>query len=671
MIKENNMTKIDQQSVNAIRILAADAIQKAKSGHPGAPLGTAPMMYELYAHLLNHNPKDPKWENRDRFILSGGHGSAGLYALLHLFGYDITLDDMKNFRQLHSVTPGHPEYGHTAAVECTTGPLGSGLSAAVGMAIAEEFLASRFNKPGYPVVDHCTYVEVGDGDLMEGISQEALSLAGTLKLGKMIILYDSNNITIEGDTAPVFGEDVNKRMEALGFSTWLIEDGTDQEAILKALQEAKADTEHPSFITVKTKIGYGSPKEGLASSHGEPLGEENVAALKEKLGWPQDEFLFVPEEVYENFHKLARRGEEVEADWKAMYKEYQQKYPELDAQYRAMLNQKPDPEALAEACTIEKPEKAEATRTSSGKMINRLKEVMPGLIGGSADLGPSNKTIMNGEKDFSPETPDGRNLHFGVRELAMAGIANGLALSGLRPYVGTFFVFSDYSKPMARLASLMKLPVVYVFTHDSIGVGEDGPTHEPIEHLASYRSIPNMIVFRPADAEETAAGWQLAAQRTDGPTALILSRQNLEQVGQTDAQKALKGAYILKDSKHEIPQAIFIATGSEVAPTLKAADLLEKEGLDCRVVSMPSMELFEMQPAEYREAVLPRCVRNRVSVEASKDYGWGRYIGLDGEMVGMKGFGASGPGSLLFEYFGFTPENIAQTMRQVVEKNKD
>lgn len=629
------------------------------------------MMYELYAHLLNHNPKDPKWENRDRFILSGGHGSAGLYALLHLFGYDITLDDMKNFRQLHSVTPGHPEYGHTAAVECTTGPLGSGLSAAVGMAIAEEFLASRFNKPGYPVVDHCTYVEVGDGDLMEGISQEALSLAGTLKLGKMIILYDSNNITIEGDTAPVFGEDVNKRMEALGFSTWLIEDGTDQEAILKALQEAKADTEHPSFITVKTKIGYGSPKEGLASSHGEPLGEENVAALKEKLGWPQDEFLFVPEEVYENFHKLARRGEEVEADWKAMYKEYQQKYPELDAQYRAMLNQKPDPEALAEACTIEKPEKAEATRTSSGKMINRLKEVMPGLIGGSADLGPSNKTIMNGEKDFSPETPDGRNLHFGVRELAMAGIANGLALSGLRPYVGTFFVFSDYSKPMARLASLMKLPVVYVFTHDSIGVGEDGPTHEPIEHLASYRSIPNMIVFRPADAEETAAGWQLAAQRTDGPTALILSRQNLEQVGQTDAQKALKGAYILKDSKHEIPQAIFIATGSEVAPTLKAADLLEKEGLDCRVVSMPSMELFEMQPAEYREAVLPRCVRNRVSVEASKDYGWGRYIGLDGEMVGMKGFGASGPGSLLFEYFGFTPENIAQTMRQVVEKNKD
>lgn len=629
------------------------------------------MMYELYAHLLNHNPKDPKWENRDRFILSGGHGSAGLYALLHLFGYDITLDDMKNFRQLHSVTPGHPEYGHTAAVECTTGPLGSGLSAAVGMAIAEEFLASRFNKPGYPVVDHCTYVEVGDGDLMEGISQEALSLAGTLKLGKMIILYDSNNITIEGDTAPVFGEDVNKRMEALGFSTWLIEDGTDQEAILKALQEAKADTEHPSFITVKTKIGYGSPKEGLASSHGEPLGEENVAALKEKLGWPQDEFFFVPEEVYENFHKLARRGEEVEADWKAMYKEYQQKYPELDAQYRAMLNQKPDPEALAEACTIEKPEKAEATRTSSGKMINRLKEVMPGLIGGSADLGPSNKTIMNGEKDFSPETPDGRNLHFGVRELAMAGIANGLALSGLRPYVGTFFVFSDYSKPMARLASLMKLPVVYVFTHDSIGVGEDGPTHEPIEHLASYRSIPNMIVFRPADAEETAAGWQLAAQRTDGPTALILSRQNLEQVGQTDAQKALKGAYILKDSKHEIPQAIFIATGSEVAPTLKAADLLEKEGLDCRVVSMPSMELFEMQPAEYREAVLPRCVRNRVSVEASKDYGWGRYIGLDGEMVGMKGFGASGPGSLLFEYFGFTPENIAQTMRQVVEKNKD
>lgn len=663
------MTKIDQQSVNAIRILAADAIQKAKSGHPGAPLGTAPMMYELYAHQLNHNPKDPQWENRDRFILSGGHGSAGLYALLHLFGYGITLEDMKNFRQLHSATPGHPEYGHTAAVECTTGPLGSGLSAAVGMAIAEKYMASKFNQPGFPVIDHCTYVEVGDGDMMEGISQEALSLAGSLKLGKMIILYDSNNITIEGDTAPVFAEDVNKRMEALGFSTWLIEDGTDQDAILKALQEAKADQEHPSFITVKTRIGYGSPKEGMASSHGEPLGEENVKALKDKLEWPQEPLFFVPDEVYENFHKLAERGEKTQADWEAMYAEYKKQFPELEAEYRALLCQKPDPEKLEQACTIEKPEKAEATRTSSGKMINRLKDVMPGLIGGSADLGPSNKTIMNGEKDFSPATPDGRNLHFGVRELAMAGIANGLALAGLRPYVGTFFVFSDYSKPMARLASLMNLPVVYVFTHDSIGVGEDGPTHEPIEHLASYRSIPNMIVFRPADAKETAAGWKLAAERCDGPTALILSRQNLEQIEET-SNEALKGAYILKDSKNEVPEAIFIATGSEVAPTLKAAELLEAEGLDCRVVSMPSMELFEMQPEEYRESVLPRSVRNRVSVEASKDFGWGRYIGLDGAMVGMKGFGASAPGNLLFEYFGFTPENIAQTMREVVEKAK-
>lgn len=663
------MTKIDQLSVNAIRILAADAIQKAKSGHPGAPLGTAPMMYELYTHELNHNPQDPKWENRDRFVLSGGHGSAGLYALLHLFGYKISLDDLKNFRQLNSMTPGHPEYGHTDGIECTTGPLGSGLSAAVGMAIAEAYLAEKFNRPGFPVVDHNTYVEVGDGDLMEGISQEALSLAGTLNLNKMIILYDSNDITIEGDTTPTFAENVNRRMEALGFNTWFIEDGNDQAVIRKAIEEAKVDHEKPSFITVKTKIGYGSPKEGLASSHGEPLGEENVAALKKNLGWDEDKFFYVPDEVYANFKELAKRGEKAQAEWEDMYAEYKKQYPELEAAYRAMFVKEPTAEQLEALNLFERVDKAEATRSSSGRMINKLKDIMPNLIGGSADLGPSNKTIMNGEEFFTAENRNGRNIHFGVRELAMAGIANGLALAGLRPYVGTFFVFSDYSKPMARLASLMKLPVVYVYTHDSIGVGEDGPTHEPIEHLASYRSLPNIVVFRPADAVETAAGWTLAINRTEGPTALILTRQNVEQIP-TSSKEAMKGAYIVKDSKNPTPEAIFIASGSEVAPTLKAAEQLEAEGVDVRVVSMPSMELFEMQPEEYRESILPRSVRNRVSVEASKDFGWGRYIGLDGEMVGMKGFGASAPSAQLFEYFGFTPDNIAETMRTVIARNK-
>lgn len=663
------MTKIDQLSVNAIRILAADAIQKAKSGHPGAPLGTAPMMYELYTHELNHNPQDPTWENRDRFILSGGHGSAGLYALLHLFGYKISMDDLKNFRQLDSLTPGHPEYGHTDGVECTTGPLGSGLSAAVGMAIAEAYLAEKFNRPGFPVVDHNTYVEVGDGDLMEGISQEALSLAGTLKLDKMIILYDSNDITIEGDTAPTFGENVNARMEALGFNTWFIEDGNDQDAIRQAIEEAKADHEKPSFITVKTRIGYGSPKEGLASSHGEPLGVENVAALKKNFGWDEDKFFYVPEEVYANFKELAKRGADAQAKWEAMYAQYKEQYPEVEAAYRAMFEKEPTAAQLEALDLFAPVEKAEATRVSSGRILNKLKDVMPNLIGGSADLGPSNKTIMEGEDFFTAQNRNGRNIHFGVRELAMAGICNGLALAGLRPYAGTFFVFSDYSKPMARLAALMKLPVIYVYTHDSIGVGEDGPTHEPIEHLASYRSLPNIVVFRPADAVETAAGWTLALNRTEGPTALILTRQNVEQIP-TSSQEAMKGAYIVKDSKNETPEAIFIASGSEVAPTLQAAAILEEEGVDVRVVSMPSMELFEMQSEEYRESILPRAVRNRVSVEASKDFGWGRYIGIDGDMVGMKGFGASAPSSQLFEYFGFTKENIAQTMRNVIARNK-
>lgn len=660
------MTLIDQQSVNAIRILAADAVQKANSGHPGAPLGTAPMMYELYGHQMAHNPADPDWKNRDRFILSGGHGSAGLYALLHLLGYPVFTEDLESFRQLHSMTPGHPEYGHTVGVECTTGPLGSGASAAVGMAMAEEFLASQFNRPGYPVIDHYTFAEVGDGDLMEGISQEALSLAGTLKLGKLILLYDSNNITIEGDTETVFNEDVNKRMEALGWKTWLVEDGNDLEAIAKAIEEAKADGDKPSFIQVRTKIGYGSPKEGSASSHGEPLGEDNVKALRKTLEWPLDEHFAVPQEVYEHFKELAKAGAQKEAAWKDMYAKYQEEYPELAAQYERMIDGQADIDFESCKEIWEMPAKAEATRVSSGRILNILKDKVPNLIGGSADLGPSNKTTMSNEKDFTAACRDGRNLHFGVRELGMGGIANGLALSGLRPYVGTFFVFSDYAKPMARLAALMNLPVIYVFSHDSIGVGEDGPTHQPIEHLSSYRCIPNMVVFRPADAKETAAGWTLALERRDGPTALILTRQNVPQLEET-SKEAMKGAYIIKDSKNAQPQMILIASGSEVAPTLEAAKLLEEKGIDTRVVSMPSMELFERQPKEYKEAILPRSVRARVAVEASKDFGWGRYVGLDGKVVGMDSFGTSAPGNQLFDYFGFTPENIAGAAMEVLE----
>lgn len=660
------MTNIDQKSVNAIRILAADQVQKANSGHPGAPLGTAPMMYELWARHMNHNPKDPAWPNRDRFVLSGGHGSAGLYALLHLFGYGLTVDDLKNFRQFGSLTPGHPEYRHTVGVECSTGPLGSGLAASVGMAIAEAHTAAIFNKEDFPVVDYCVFTEVGDGDLMEGISQEALSLAGTLELDRLIVLYDANGITIEGSTDLAFREDVAGRMKALGFRVWTVEDGTDLEAIGQAMEEARADRERPSFIIVKNKIGFGSSKEGCASSHGEPLGEECVRGLRTNLGWEHEDDFYVCDDVYENFAQLAQRGQEAEAKWNALAAAYAEQFPQEAALLKQFESGKADCSILEEDSFWEAGEKPEATRASSGKIINKIKDVIPHLIGGSADLGPSNKTVMNGEKDFCPATPEGRNLHFGVRELAMAGIANGLALSGLRPYVGTFFVFSDYAKPMVRMAALMNLPVTYVFSHDSIGVGEDGPTHQPVEHLAMYRAIPNVTVFRPADARETAAGWAVALRSETTPTALILTRQNVEQVPGT-SREAMKGAYVLAESAKAVPDAILIATGSEVALAMKARKLLEDRGYGIRVVSMPSQELFEQQSDEYKESVLPRSVRARVVVEASQDFGWGRYVGLDGKVIGMADFGASAPGNVLFEAYGFTPEHVAEETETVIQ----
>ncbi len=519
---------IEDQAVNAIRVLSADAVEKAKSGHPGLPLGAAAIAYELWGRHMDHNAKNPLWENRDRFVLSGGHGSVLLYSLLHLFGYGLTKDDLAHFRQENSLTPGHPEYGHTPGVEATTGPLGAGMAMAVGMAMAQAHLAAVFNRPDFPVADHYTYVLGGDGCMMEGISSEAFSLAGTLGLGKLIVLYDSNRISIEGSTDIAFTEHVQKRMEAFGFQTITVEDGNDREAIGAAIEAAKADRQHPSFITVKTRIGYGCPeKEGKASAHGEPLGEGNVVALKRNLGWESMEGFYVPDRVYEHYRSLAARGEEKEEKWNIMFREYRKVYPELAELWDRYHDREAGKKAWDDPEYWAFDRKPEATRNLSGVLINRLKDMVPSMIGGAADLAPSTKTYMKGVGDFSRTDYTGRNLHFGVREQAMSAIANGLALCGLRPFVSTFFVFSDYTKPMARLSALMKLPVTYVFTHDSIGVGEDGPTHEPVEQLAMLRAMPNFHVFRPADAVETGAAWYYAITAQTAPTALVLTRQPL------------------------------------------------------------------------------------------------------------------------------------------------
>ena len=615
---------------------------------------------------MSHNPKNPKWLNRDRFILSGGHGSAMLYSLLHLFGYGLTMDDLKNFRQLDSLTPGHPEYGHTVGVEATTGPLGAGMGMAVGMAIAEAHLAEKFNKPGYPVYDHYTFALGGDGCMMEGISSEAFSLAGTLGLSKLIVIYDSNNISIEGDTDAAFTEDVQKRMEAFGFQTIDVADGTDLAAIGRAIEEAKADKERPSFITVHTQIGYGCPaKQGKASAHGEPLGEENLQAAKENLGWTSEPFT-VPEEVYADYAAKAAKGQEAEDKWNAMFSEWKAKFPAAAALHDKFYDQDAIKAVMEDESFWAPAEKPTASRALSGNIINKLKDIVPSLMGGSADLAPSNKTEMKDEDFFSKENRNGRNMHFGVRELAMGAIGNGMALhGGVTAYVATFFVFSDYIKPMMRLAALMKLPVTYVLTHDSIGVGEDGPTHEPIEQLAMLRAMPNMQVFRPADAVETAAGWYTALADTESPTALVLTRQNLDVIP-SSKEGALKGGYVIADAAKDVPDGIIIATGSEVGISLAAKEILAQEGKDVRVVSMPCMELFEQQSDEYKEQVLPKAVRARVAVEAGSDFGWGKYIGLDGAAVCMKGFGASAPAATLFKKFGFTKENVAETMRSLL-----
>lgn len=661
---------INQKAVNALRILSADQIQKANSGHPGLPLGAAPAAYELWAHHMNHNPKNPNWTNRDRFVLSAGHGSALIYSLLHMFGYEgMTIDELKNFRQFGSLTPGHPEYKHTVGVESTTGPLGAGVSTAVGMAMAEAHLAAKFNKDGYPVVDHYTYAMTGDGCLMEGIAYEALSLAGTLKLDKLVVLYDSNDITIEGDTSTAFKEDVAKRFEAFGFQVQVVEDGNDLVAIGKAIENAKADKERPSVIICRTQIGYGCPaKVGKASAHGEPLGEENIKELRKFLGWENEESFVVPEEVYAHYNSIVEENAKKEASWNEMFEKYCAEFPELKTDWDVYHGEIDASKIMDSEEYWSHEEKAMATRAVSGDLINKLKEVYPNLIGGSADLAPSNKTEMKGEGFFAPEDRTGRNIHFGVREMAMTAITNGIYLhGGLKPYCATFFVFSDFMKPMIRLAALMGLPVAYVLTHDSIGVGEDGPTHEPIEQLAMLRSIPNLNVFRPADYTETAVAWASAMESKETPTAIVLTRQNLPQL-EGSSKEAFKGGYVLSEASNvEKIDLIILASGSEVELAVNAKAELEKEGKSVRVVSVPCMDIFDAQSAEYKEAVLPSSVKARLAVEAGGDMPWYKFVGFEGEIVGMTSFGASAPAGTLFKHFGFTTENVVEKARKVIK----
>ena len=656
------MRNIENKAINAIRVLSADAIQKANSGHPGLPLGCAAISYELWAKHMNHNPANENWANRDRFILSGGHGSALLYSLFHLFGYgNLSIEDLKAFRQLDSLTPGHPEYGHTKGVEATTGPLGAGMAMAVGMAMAEEHLAATFNEADLKVVDHYTYVLGGDGCLMEGISSEAFSLAGTLGLSKLIVIYDSNNISIEGSTDIAFTEDVLGRMASFGFQTIEVKDGNDIEAFGKAIEEAKAETTKPSFIKVNTIIGYGSPaKQGKASAHGEPLGVDNVKEMKENLAWESLEDFFVPADVYAHYEEIKKELAKKEEEWNVLFEEFSRKYPE-----KRILWDKFHGEVDIKALDSEEfwswDDKADATRNISGKVLNRLKTIVPNLAGGSADLSPSNKSVMSDYGYFKAGDFSGRNIHFGVRELSMTAETNGLILhGGLRAYCATFFVFSDYTKPMARLASLMRIPTTFIFTHDSIGVGEDGPTHEPIEQMAMFRAMPNFHTFRPADGRETIAAWYSAITSKETPTALVLTRQNLPQL-EGSGKEALKGAYIIKESTKAVPDMILMASGSEVSLCLEAAKQLLEKGIDARVVSMPCLDLFEEQSKEYKASVLPNEVRKRLAVEALSGFGLDRYVGLDGKIIAMEGFGASGPQDKLFKKFGFTVENVVNT----------
>ena len=661
---------LDQLCINTIRFLAVDTVQKAKSGHPGTPMGAAPMAYALWDRFLKHNPADPTWPNRDRFVLSCGHASALLYSLLHLTGYNLPMDELKQFRQWGSKTPGHPEHGLTPGVEATTGPLGQGFGNAVGMALAERWLAGQYNRPGHEIIDHHTYALVSDGDLQEGIASEAASMAGTLGLGKLIMLYDDNDISIEGDTAITFGENVAQRFQAYGWHVIGPIEGMDVEAVSSALTAAKAETGKPSIIVCRTVIGYGSPnKAGKGSAHGDPLGEEEVVLAKENLKWAPSDAFSIPAEAGAHLGLASGRGDVKQAEWNAAFSEYREAFPEdaqqLDDALRGKL-----PAGWEDGLNglFDKPDPI-ATRSASNVVMNAISKNVPAFIGGSADLAPSTRTILDDRGHIGNGEFSGHNLHFGVREHAMGAVANGIALhGGAIPYTATFLVFSDYMRPSIRLGAIMGQQVIYVFTHDSIGVGEDGPTHQPIEHLMALREIPGLVVSRPADATETVEVWRGAMARQDGPTVMAFTRQNLPVLDRSvlsPASGVLKGGYILWESG-DSPQVVIMATGSEVHIALEAGQALDSEGIAARVVSMPSWEVFDEQPKEYRDSVLPPSLRARVSVEAGTTMGWERYVGLDGASVGMSGYGASAPAAVLYENFDITAKRVADEARKLV-----
>ena len=668
------MNQLDQRCINTIRMLSADMVEKAQSGHPGMPLGVAPMAYVLWNRFLRHSPANPSWSDRDRFVLSAGHGSALLYSLLHLTGYDLSLEDLREFRQWGSRTPGHPEYGLTPGVEVTTGPLGQGLSSAVGMAIAERFLAAHFNRPGFNIVDHYTYVISGDGDLMEGVTGEAASLAGHLKLGRLICLYDDNHIMNEGDTELAFTEDRGKRYEAYGWQVLRVEDGNDTAALEAALGAALAEQGKPSLIMVRTEIGYGCPhKQGQVVAHGEPLGAEELKLTKECFAWPQEPSFYIPDEALAHFRQAVEKGKSREAQWQELFTAYAKSFPALAQEFLQWTSGLLPAGWDSKAAVYTPHDKVMATRDASGGFINAVAGSLPNLLGGSADLGPSNRTIIKGAGDFAAGNYQGRNLHFGVREHAMGSIINGLALhGGLIPYGATFLAFIDYMRPPIRLAAMMGLKVIYVFTHDSIAVGEDGPTHQPVEQLASLRIIPGLTVIRPADANETNEAWR-AALTVKGPVVLILPSQKLPVLDRQQyaaADGLSRGAYTLHQVGGSMPDAIIVASGSEVHLALEAAERLQKTGVAANVVSMPSWELFEQQPPEYRQSVLPPQVKARVAVEAGISTGWKEYTGDGGEIISIDHFGTSAPGDILLEKFGFTVDNIVEKTMKAVQACK-
>lgn len=657
---------IDQLAIDTIRTLSIDAINAANSGHPGLPMGAAPMAYALWGKQLNHNPAHSKWFNRDRFVLSAGHGSALLYSLLHLSGYNVSIEDVKQFRKLHSKTPGHPEFGHTDGVDATTGPLGQGIANAVGMAMAEAHLASKFNQSGFPVVDHYTYALVGDGCLMEGISYEAMSMAGHMKLDKLIVLYDSNDISLDGELNLSFGENMQKRAESANWQYLRVEDGNDIEQINKAIEAAKQNDSQPTIIEVRTIIGYGSKVAGTNKAHGNPLGKEEAIATKEAYGWKHEEEFTVPAEVKAHFEQLKQNGQAKEEAWNQLIASYKAQHPALGAEFEQIIDGSVVIDA-ADILTFDS-SKTVSTRVASGQAINHFVKSVPSIFGGSADLSHSTMTDISGEQVFAVESYAGRNIYFGVREHAMGAAGNGMALhGGVKPFVSTFFVFSDYLRPSIRLAALQKLPVTYVFTHDSVAVGEDGPTHEPVEHLAALRTIPGLTVIRPSDANETANAWAYALQQNEGPVALVLSRQNLPiyEATKGNVEALANGAYVLTETNNQ-PEVILIATGSEVSLAVSAKAELEKENLSVRVVAMPSRELFERQSEAYKQSVLPASVTKRLAIEAGISLGWERYTGPSGKILSIDTFGASGPGTEVLEYFGFSVDNVVRLTKELL-----